>query len=476
MLFNSFPFIYFFVVTYAVYRALPHRAQNLWLLAASYVFYGFWDGRFLLLLLGSSTLDYWCARIIDASIQENRRRLALWASIGTNIMVLAVFKYFGFFAQSFGVLLGHWGVAHAQPVFDIVLPVGVSFYTFQIMSYVIDVYRRRLPAERDYAAFALFVAFFPHLVAGPIQRAATFLPQIKRPRPISDQQLRDGFWLILCGYFKKTVVADNLAPYVLKFKDGLPALSGGECLVLFYAMVFFVYADFSGYSDIARGLAKLMGFELTANFRMPFFARNPPDFWRRWNVSLSDWFRDYVFTPLAQRRQKSSRTPRYLAACAFVTLCLCGLWHGASWNFVLFGAAHGLLIVAYYALRPRLRRVLRGPWWHGRAGRALLNLAAFHWLSLPVVFFFMRTPSEAVSFLRAIFTAAYNRDALLPLATLFLFGLPLLVLDACQEKTGDLVVVRRLSPFGRTLCYALTFAAIVLCGDTGTHAFVYFQF
>ncbi len=476
MLFNSFTFVYFFLVTYALYRALPHRPQNLVLLAASYVFYGFWDGRFLALLIASSTLDYACARAIGAAADERRRRLFLGLSLGLNLLVLGVFKYFDFFAQSFGALLDGLGLHVSPPVLGIVLPVGVSFYTFQIMSYVIDVYRRRVPAEKDYVAYALFVAFFPHLVAGPIQRAEMLLPQVKAPRRVTAQQLGDGFWLILLGYFKKTVVADNLAPYVLKLKDGMPALSGGEFLVLFYAMVFYVYADFSGYSDIARGLAKLLGFELTANFRMPFFARNPPDFWRRWNVSLSDWFRDYVFAPLSRLRGKSGRTRLYMGFCAFLTLCLCGLWHGASWNYVAFGAAHGLLIIGYYALRPWLKAALKGPFWRSWTGRGVLNLAAFHLLSLPVIFFFVRTPGDAWGFVRSIVTAAYNRDALVLLATLGVFGVPLLVLDAFQERTGDLLVVRRLPPAARTLCYALTFAAIVLSGETGTHAFVYFQF
>lgn len=471
MLFNSFTFVYFFALTYGLFLACKSRvAQKLVLLAASYVFYGFWDGRFLGLLIAASTFDYACALGIDSrTAGARRRKTLLFASLGANIGILAVFKYYDFFAASFKDWL-------PLPLLGIVLPVGVSFYTFQIMSYVIDVYRRRLPAEKNYLDYALFVVFFPHLIAGPIQRAASFLPQIKGERSISKDQLGDGFWLVLLGFAKKTVVADNLAPYVLRLNGPVASFSGGELLVLFYAMVFYVYADFSGYSDIARGLAKLMGFELTANFRMPFFAKNPPDFWRRWNVSLSDWFRDYVFTPLAAARGRRERTPLFLGLCAFMTLCLCGLWHGAAWTFIAFGAAHGVLMISYYLLRPALRRGLRGPLWSGLVGRTATNLVAFHLLSLPVIFFFVGSVGEWWVFVRSVFTAAYNADALVMLATLGLFGVPLLILDAFQERTGDLCVVRRLSPWGRTLCYAAVFAAIVLCGQTGTHAFVYFQF
>jgi D-alanyl-lipoteichoic acid acyltransferase DltB (MBOAT superfamily) len=241
-------------------------------------------------------------------------------------------------------------------------------------------------------------------------------------------------------------------------------------------MVVYVYADFSGYSDIARGLGKCLGIELSPNFRMPFFARNPPDFWRRWNITLSDWFRDYVFTPLVRLREKVGRTRAYLALCAFLTLCLCGLWHGAAWTYVAFGAAHGLLLVGYYALRPGLQRVMRGRFWRSGWGRFTARMTAFHLLSLPVIFFFVQTLGDAWMFVRSIVFAAYNSDALVMLATLIVFGLPLLALDLAQERTGDLLIVRRLSPARRTLCYALTFAAIVLCGATGTHAFVYYQF
>ncbi len=461
MQFHTFTFVYFFLITFALYLKLAHRAQNLVLLAASWVFYGAWDGRFLALLIASSTLDWGCALGIDRpGASPRRKKLLLTLSLGLNLSVLAVFKYLAT-RENLG-----W-----------VLPVGVSFYTFQIMGYVIDVYRGRIKAERDWLDYQLFVAFFPQLVAGPIERAKNLLTQVKLPRQVTWQGLSEGSWLLLLGFFKKVVVADNLAPYVFKLKPALPILSGGEAALYYYTIVWYVYADFSGYSDIARGAGKLMGFELMANFRMPFFAKNPADFWRRWNISLSDWFRDYVFTPMSRMLGKPlARNRYYLAFCAFATLTLCGLWHGAAWNFVLFGAMHGLILVGYYMVRPFLRRMGWNRVTATRLGALVSGFIAFHFYATPTLLFFVSTPRDALAIVEMAIRNAWTSDALMLFAMMGLVGLPMLAIDWWQNEKDDLMIIKTLPVWGRTTIYVLLFAMIVLCGETGTHAFVYFQF
>lgn len=475
MEFNSFAFIYFFILVFAGYMVLNHRWQNWLLLAASYFFYGFWDARFLALLVISTLIDYLCARKIAVSEAPVRQRY-LYLSLAANLSILGFFKYYNFFIDSFAGLATAFGM-HVDPMhLALILPVGISFYTFQTMSYTIDVYRRKIPACNRLDDFALFISFFPQLVAGPIERAGALLPQVSAKRSIDFQKLSEGFWLLLYGFFQKIVIADNLAPFISLYRNDVGKLSGGELAVGFYIMVFFLYADFSGYSNIARGSARLLGFEISQNFKMPMFAHNPADFWRRWHVTLSDWFRDYCFQPMINRMPKKSRTPLAMAGAAFATLLLCGLWHGAAWNFVAFGAAHGILLVGYYRLRPLIRKpaykklIAAGPGhWIGR-------VLMFHLLSLPVVFFMIPKANDWRQFFRGIIFGSWDKSALNALTTLVVFGLPLLIIDVLQEYKKDIFAVRNLSVAVRTICYGVLFALIVLSGATKTNEFVYFQF
>jgi len=343
MLFNTWTFAVFFVVVYSAYRLLPRRGQNALLLVASYVFYGAWDYRFLALLLTSTALDYFCGRAIYRAKDGRQRRLFLILTVVANLCFLGFFKYFNFFAESLTALLSLFGLAPSLPTLNVVLPVGISFYTFQSMSYTIDIYRGQLKPSTSFFEYATFVAFFPQLVAGPINRAPRLLPQFGRTRVITWEHIRSGSWLIAWGLFKKMVVADNMAPIVnAAFAD--PSKYQGLDLVLAVnAFAFQVYGDFSGYSDMARGIARVMGFDLMVNFDQPYFAVSPSDFWRRWHISLSTWLRDYLYISLGGNRVGKAATYRNL----MITMLLGGLWHGAAWHFVVWGLYHGIVLSIY---------------------------------------------------------------------------------------------------------------------------------
>ena len=346
MVFNSLTFLVFLGLVLVAYYRLQHRGQNLLLLVASYIFYGWWDWRFLGLLLLTSGFDYWCARWIDAQSSPIRRKWLLAFSMTVNLGVLCLFKYFNFFADSFAHVLAAFGMQASFPVIHVILPVGISFYTFLSMSYTIDVYRRELKATSNPIEFLLYVAFFPHLVAGPIVRASYLLPQCQRPRVIRVGQVTDGIWLILMGYVKKVVIADRLAGLVnWGFAQPGPPLADANAWLILYAFAFQIYGDFSGYSDIARGLSKLMGFELTHNFKAPYLVSNPSAFWQNWHISLSTWLRDYLYIPLGGNRRGRARTYANL----MTTMVLGGLWHGAGAAYLLWGLYHGALLAAHRA-------------------------------------------------------------------------------------------------------------------------------
>ncbi len=338
MIFHSLDFLAFFLAVVALYWRLPQRGQNLLLLVASYVFYGYVHPWFLILIAASTTIDYVAARGMEAWPTYRRRFLAL--SIISNFGMLGFFKYFNFFVGNAEALLRAIGLSASGPMLRIILPVGISFYTFQAMSYTIDVYKGELRARRSLLDLAVFISFFPHLVAGPIQRAAFLLPQVEATRRFSTEKARSGFVLICWGFFKKLVIADNVGVIANK----VFALADPTFCILWagvFAFAVQIYADFSAYTDIARGTSRWLGFELTENFNHPYLARSPADFWRRWNISLSTWFRDYVYIPLGGSRDGRWQWARNV----LVTFLLSGLWHGASWNYVLWGAYHGVLLI-----------------------------------------------------------------------------------------------------------------------------------
>ena len=348
MAFDSITFALFLPLVFLTYWALHkyRRWQNVLLLGASYVFYGWWDWRFLGLILLTTCSAYACALWVERWRLQGQSRRAAAANAANcvlNLGVLGLFKYYDFFAASFNRMMGQMGLSADWPLLHLVLPVGISFYTFQALSYTIDVYRGDVRAERDWIGFATYIAFFPQLVAGPIERAHRMLPQFAAPRSFSSEEAVLGCRQLLWGFVKKVVVADNCAPIVEQIFAN-PESSGGSALL--YGTVLFafqIYADFSGYSDIAIGAARLFGIRLSTNFDNPYFATSIPDFWRRWHISLTSWFRDYVYIPLGGSRKGKGKT--FVNTVAVFSLS--GLWHGANWTFVLWGFYHGLLFLPW---------------------------------------------------------------------------------------------------------------------------------
>ena len=348
MTFNSWLFLGFIFPALAIYYLLPHRGQNRWLLLCSYVFYGAWDWRFLSLIVLSTAVDYLVGNRIQSQTDPIRRKRWLCVSLISNLGLLGVFKYFNFFTDSAISLFQRVGLSVPEWSLHIVLPVGISFYTFQTLSYTVDIYRGKLKPCKSWLDFALFVSYFPQLVAGPIERASRLLPQITKNRRVTSEQLVAGSWLVLWGFFKKMVIADNLARFVDPVYSSPSEAHALLLLAATYAFAYQIYCDFSGYTDIARGLAKLMGIELMKNFDMPFLAASPAEFWRRWHISLSTWLRDYLYIPLGGNRGSELFTYRNL----FLTMLLGGLWHGAAWHFVAWGLYHGLLLIIYRRFAP----------------------------------------------------------------------------------------------------------------------------
>jgi D-alanyl-lipoteichoic acid acyltransferase DltB (MBOAT superfamily) len=475
MVFNSLHFAWFFLIVYALYRLLPalssveraHRAQNWLLLVASYYFYAAWDYRFVALLAASTIVDYTCGRAMGVMRDERRRRLVMWLSIAFNLSLLGFFKYFNFFVDNLQALLVAIGWHLDYVTLRVLLPIGISFYTFVTMSYVIDVYRREIEPTRHFVDFAVFVAYFPHLVAGPILRATALLPQIAQPRRITAAQMRDGAWLIAWGFFQKIFVADNLAPLASHVFAPDAHASGVNVLLGTYAFAFQIYGDFAGYSNIARGTSKLMGIELIENFRFPYLVLSPQAFWRNWHISLSTWLRDYLYIPLGGSRGTPAQTQRNL----LITMLLGGLWHGAAWTFVLWGLYQGLLLILYRPFEPRIAS-LRGP---GRfvAWLVMFHLTCFGWL-------IFRAPGIKTlgTMTASLFTnfAPSTVDVSGLLLPLLLYTLPLIAVHLREAAADDVLVVPKLRPTVRYTVYAATLYLILLFGNFGGSDFIYFQF
>lgn len=342
MLFNSFEFVLFLITVYVLYWFAFSKnlaIQNILLLVCSYLFYGFWDWRFLFLLLLSTLIDYGFGLLVYRS--ERRKKLYLWLSIFNNLAVLGFFKYYNFFVGNAQDALALMGL-HTDPwLLNIVLPVGISFYTFHGMSYVFDIYNGKVTPTRNFVDYAVFVSFFPLLVAGPIERASHLLPQVQKKRTFSFEQAVSGMRLILWGYFLKVVIADTLSVFVNDIFANYKTLSGSTLVLGAVYFSIQIYGDFCGYTNIALGVAKLFGFELLSNFRYPYFSRNIAEFWKRWHISLSSWFRDYLYIPLGGSRVSTAKVVRN----TFIIFLVSGFWHGANWTFIAWGGIHALLFI-----------------------------------------------------------------------------------------------------------------------------------
>jgi D-alanyl-lipoteichoic acid acyltransferase DltB (MBOAT superfamily) len=404
MLFNSVQFIIFFPTVVAIYFLLPHRHRWVLLLAASYYFYAAWKLEYTLLIFTSTAVDYVVARQMARTEHLAQRRIYLGISLLVNLGLLFGFKYFNFFNESLRATFNLFNIFYNVPAFQLLLPVGISFYTFQTLSYVVDVYRGKVAPERHFGIYALYVAFFPQLVAGPIERATHLLPQFHQRMTFDQARIASGLRLILWGMFKKVVIADRLALYVNQVYDQ-PSNHGALTLLLAsYFFAFQIYCDFSGYSDIAIGVARVMGFNLMENFRQPYMARSIAGFWRRWHISLSTWFRDYVYIPLGGNRVPQWRWYSNL----FIVFLVSGLWHGAAWHFVVWGTLHGLLVVVEVALSGATL------WGARRLGReeplrvpATISIfATFHLVLFTWIFFRANTLADALLIVGRLLTGA----------------------------------------------------------------------
>ena len=355
MLFNSVEFLLFLPIVFVLYWFVfdkKLRYQNLLILVSSYVFYGWWDYRFLSLILLSTIVDYFIGIGISNQTSLKNKRILLWCSVIFNLGILGFFKYYNFFVDSWIDLFSSFGYdIKSVWTLNIILPVGISFYTFQTMSYTIDIYKENLKPTKDFISFASFVSFFPQLVAGPIERASNLLPQILKKREFIYKQGVQGLRLILWGMFKKVVIADSLSPLVNEIFRDHELLNGG---VLWLGAIYFsfqIYCDFSGYSDIAIGTSKLFGFELKSNFKFPYFSRNIGEFWRRWHISLSTWFRDYLYIPLGGSQKGKWKSIRNV----FIIFVVSGFWHGANWTFIIWGLFHSILFIPSYIFKTNRR-------------------------------------------------------------------------------------------------------------------------
>jgi len=473
MVFNSLHFAAFFVVVYTLYRLLPHRPQNWLLLFASYYFYAAWDWRFLGLLIGSTLVDYVCALAMSRP-GSTRRRIWLLVSLTYNLGALGFFKYFNFFADSTAVLLNGIGFNADFVTLRVLLPIGISFYTFMTISYVVDVYRREITPTRDLLDFAVFVAYFPHLVAGPILRASKLIPQIDAPRTITGRQMTEGAWLILWGLFQKIFVADNLARVTeAVFGAGAASPTGLDVLLATYAFAFQIYGDFAGYSNIARGTSKMMGIDLNINFLYPYFVQTPRQFWRHWHISLSTWLRDYLYIPLGGNRGSEATTRRNL----MITMALGGLWHGAAWNFVVWGIYQGVILVVYRWAETRAAAAGRRVSAAITPASVALGLVMFHVTCYGWLIFRARSFEQIGALTAALATnfAPGSQTASLAMP-LLQYVPPMLAIHVIEAWKDDLTFVVDWPMPARYAVYAAILYLTVLFGDFGGSEFIYFQF
>ncbi|HUY36343.1 MAG TPA: MBOAT family O-acyltransferase [Pirellulales bacterium] len=468
MSFVELRFFLFAAVVFAVHWSLGHNdARKAWLLAVSYVFYGAWDWRFLSLIALSTGLDFLLARQIACAAGQRRRRRLLVVSLAVNLGLLGVFKYFNFFAASAADLSRLLGFAVHERSLAIVLPVGISFYTFQSLSYVVDVHRKQIAATNSLLDFALYVAFFPQLVAGPIVRAGDFLPQLATLRRFGAVRLRPALWLFLVGFFKKACVSDNLSTYVdLYFAAPGDFDAASACLgVLLYAVQ--IYCDFSGYSEMGIASAALLGYRLCENFRHPYLAPNLSEFWRRWHISLSNWLRDYVYVPLGGNRRGRWRT----SANVLATMFLGGLWHGAAWTFVLWGTLHGLALIVQRAVTAWSGGFKR----YGRPATVLGTLLTCQWVAATWVLFRAPDLRSAGLVLEAYLGFVSHGASSLP-GVLWLH-LACLALAHYLSCRADLYGwASRVSPSLFATLYGSSVAACLCLLPSGHRPFIYFQF
>ena len=489
MLFNSIHFLIFFPIVTLLYFLLPHRIRYIWLLISSYCFYMAWNPKYALLIATSTVITYMSGLLLFRSnqVKNEKRRIfqkKLWVilSFSSNLAILFFFKYFDFAIINVNHALSHLGLRTIEPAFDVLLPVGISFYTFQALSYTMDVYRGEIYAERNLARYALFVSFFPQLVAGPIERSKNLLVQINEKHYFNYDNVKNGLLLMLWGYFQKMVVADHIAIYVNDIFNNYQNVNGVQLSVATILFAFQIYCDFSGYSGIAKGAAKIMGFRLMENFRQPYFATSIQDFWRRWHISLSTWFRDYLYIPLGGSRCSKQNKYRNI----IITFLISGLWHGASWNFVIWGGLHGMYqvigdITQTYRNRLYKKLYIRTDVFSFKLGKIFMTfiLTTFAWI-------FFRAPGTSAAFY--ILKRIFFDFSLFGLLRGFLEINKIALMSIVLLLAGDIMwnnfdVLKKLAQQNilfRWIIYFLMVLLILVFGIYGTDyvqtQFIYFQF
>lgn len=479
MLFNSIEFFIFLPIVFVLYWLVfekKHSWQNILILVASYIFYGWWSWKFLGLLMLCTLLDYLYGFKV-ASSNKRTSKVFLWLSIINNLGILAIFKYYDFFALELNQALNQFGIQSNLTLLHFTLPIGISFYTFHGMSYIFDIYNGKQKPANKFIEYAIFVSFFPLLVAGPIERASNLLPQVQNPRQFRYKQLVDGCRLILWGLFKKVVIADGLAGIVNSIFNNYQNENGVTLIIGAVAFSFQIYGDFSGYSDIAIGTAKLFGFELLSNFRFPYFSRNISEFWKRWNISLSSWLRDYIFIPLGGSKNGKVKTIRNI----IIVFLLSGLWHGASWHYVVWASIHicGYLLVLLFNQQKEFKseRVLKSkiPFTIVELWQVLIT---FSFVTTAWIFFRANTVNEGVDYIKTIYIdISRNPSQLIHWGghkLTFLYILTLVVFDWWFiNNERELRVTKNI--FIRISIYII-FAILILLNLDNAATFIYFQF
>lgn len=478
MLFNSINFAIFLPIVFILYWFVTNknlRLQNALLLVASYFFYACWDWRFMFLLIFSTLLDYFTGLKMQDAENQNRKRFWFWLSVIVNLGFLGIFKYYNFFAESFAQAISNFGLKVNPSTLNIILPVGISFYTFHGLSYVIDIYKDRIKAEKNFVDYAVFVSFFPLLVAGPIERATHLLPQIKKERTFDYTKAVDGLRQILWGLFKKIVIADNCAEFANQIFNNSADHSGSTLVLGALFFTFQIYGDFSGYSDIALGTARLFGIDLLRNFAFPYFSRDIAEFWRRWHISLSSWFKDYLYIPLGGSKGGNWMRIRN----TFIIFIVSGFWHGANWTFISWGALNALFIMPSIIMktnRNNLETVAQGkllPTIKELFQMAItFALAVFAW-----IFFRAENMTHAISYVSGIFSKSlFSIPDVKPYYLFLLISLFMIIewLGREQQYAISKFGLKWKRPLRWTMYVAIIITIFWLGGKE--QAFIYFQF
>lgn len=470
MLFNSLDYFAFFITVVFVARLLTKRVtfRVIFLLFASYVFYVSNNGLLIILILFSTFVDYYVGLAIEGAKSNREKKIALCLSVIANLSILAYFKYIDFFRESISHIAYHWGVELGWTDLNIILPVGISFYTFQSMSYSIDVYRGVIQAEKSWFRFAFYVAYFPQLIAGPIMRATYFLPQLEKTKKITLRDVEWGLFLIGRGLIKKVVLADFLAIYADNAFSLNPEQGSLELLIGLYAFTFQIYFDFSGYTDIAIGSSRLLGYKIPDNFNKPYAAVSFSDFWKRWHISLSSWLRDYLYIPLGGNRVSKFKTYRNL----MITMLLGGLWHGAGWQFIVWGFMHGAYLVTERLLTKKEPKVtIMSP------GRLLIKrLFIFHCIVLTWLPFRSDDLSSAVSYFIKMVSFTPSKQITIGMVVVSFVMFSVLLVQWIPNTNNLRANILKIPYYTKAVAYSVSACLIVIFNSKGAQPFIYFQF